>query len=431
MARRRSPVLGSPVVEYDLLRGENLRNPYQLYARLRDEAPVHWHPGLGGWVVTRYEDVVAAIADKRLSADRFEPYLERLDERGLDESDEPDGDPQLRTFYRNLRLWISFADPPDHTRLRALIGKALPPRVLRDVMTEASGIADGLLDACAAKGEFDVIADYSYPLAVTVITRLLGIPADDEGMFEQWSDDLTRYIGGSLVQPDRRERALRALSDLGDYLRDAIAQRRRDPGPDVVTSLITAQEGGTQLTDDEVVATCAMMLFAGHGTTTNLIGNGLFALLGHPDQLDRLRSDASLAGKAVEELLRYDSPVQMTIRIVREEMELSGCRFRPGERVFPVVASANRDERRFADPDVLDIERPENRHVSFGYGIHFCIGAPIARVEALIGLTKLVERFPRLAVVDEDGLEWQPTVGFRALERLPVQAATERGGAGV
>ncbi len=406
--------MSAPVAaEYDLLAPATLADPYPLYRSLREQGSVHWSESLGGWGLTRHADVRPALNDGDLSARRFAPYLERLAGRA-------DADPHDVRLYESLSRWFTFDDPPGHTRLRTFTRKVFSAP-MKAMGGSVEALVDELLDGIEANGCGDVIADFARPLSVGAIADLLGVPREHCDRFTAWSDLLTQVIGGALQVGDRRRRASEGVEALDEYLGELVRRRRAEPSPDLIGRL-AATDGDGAPTDEEIAAIGAMMLFAGHGTTTNLIGNGLLALLRHPDQLDVLRRDAGLVPAAVEELLRFDSPVQVTVRNAARDGALGVEEIAAGDRVFLFVASANRDAPGVDSPDELDVTRGDGRHLTFGYGIHFCIGAPLARIEAPVAFARLIERFPKLRLaLPEDELEWQRTVGFRGPQSLPVR----------
>jgi cytochrome P450 len=314
-----------------------------------------------------------------------------------------------------------FRDPPDHTRLRALVSKAFTPRVIDQMREHIQEIVDRLLDRVQASGEMDVIGDLAYPLPVTVICEMLGVPLGDHESIRGWSADIARSLDAIGLPSDVEivDRGRVARRAIGDYFRALVPRRRGNPQNDLLTGLIAAEEQGDKLSEGEVIAMCVLLFIAGHETTVNLIGNGLFALLQHPDQLARLQHDPALVPGAVEELLRYDSPVQRTARMTTEEVEIGGRQIAKGAMVVTAIGAANRDPAQFADPDRLDVTRKDVRHVSFGYGIHFCLGAPLARVEGQIALGTLLRRAPRLALA-ETAPEWRESSVLRGLKRLRV-----------
>ena len=390
----------------DLLDPAVLSDPYPLFHRLRTEDPVHWEADLEFWALTRYADAVYALREDSLLSS------------AIHDSPRPGG------VGLSSARWFVFLDPPRHTRLRALVHSAFTPQVVEGLRARIQAIVDELLDRAAEAGRLDLIADLGFPLPAIVIAELLGVPAEDRAQFRAWSADLAAAGGLVRMAADGAERLSRARAGgaaLNAYFRDIIRERRRAPRDDLVSRLTGVQSAEGTLSEEELVDTCALLLFAGHETTTNLIGNGMLALLRHPDELSRLRADPSLIGSAVEELLRYDSPVQMRVRVARETVEIGGRRIAKGQRVLILVGAANRDPARFPDPDRLDIARPDNRHLAFGHGIHFCTGAPLARLEGAIAIRRLLRRFPRLELTT-DQLAWRETLTLRALNALPVSA---------
>ena len=379
-------------------------DPYSAYRRLRSEDPVHRSP-LGALVLSRYADCVAVLKDRRWSSDvrnavqpGFEPDLDVL------------GD--ARPFL--------FLDPPDHTRLRGLVSKAFTPRVVEALRSRIQEIVDDLLDNVAGDGLLEVIHDVAYPLPVTVISEMLGVPPDDHETFKGWSQDLARSLDPEPVpSPDALDRLKKALDSFDDYFRRLIAERRKSPREDLLSSLIEAEEEGDRLTEVELLATCRLLLVAGHETTVNLIGNGTLALLRHPDQLRKLKDDPSLAGSTVEEVLRYDPPVQLTGRIASEDMEVAGVTVPKGHSVVLLLGAANRDPDQFPNPERFDITRNNDNHLAFGFGIHFCLGGPLARLEGQIALGTLARRFDALELRTE-APEYKENIVLRGLRSLPV-----------
>ncbi len=387
------------------------QNPYPLYARMRREHPVY-RSSQGIWYLTRYADVEAALHDLRLSSDRERALRAWAARRGVMER-------VSRLGQRMGRSMLS-ADPPDHTRLRRLVNKAFTARRVQGLRPRIEAIVAELLDAAIAAGPtMDLIAALAYPLPITVICELLGVPRSDRGRIRAWSRLFVDEAMSPYLTEEGIGRAELAVEEFDGYLRDLIRRRRAQPADDILSALLTAAERGDQLTDDELVATCFLLLVAGHETTVNLIGNGTLTLLRHPDQLRRLQQDPTLIRPAVEELLRYDSPVQAVSRVVAEPLEVGGCTLSDGDLVLPMLGAANHDPDRFGDPDRLDLSRRDNRHLSFGNGSHFCLGAPLARLEGEVAIGALVRRLPRLRL-DTDSLQWRPSVMLRALETLPV-----------
>jgi cytochrome P450 len=376
---------------------------------LRAEAPVLREPTSGDWFVTGDAAAVAEGGDGRLSSDRTAVYLAGLPEATRE---------RLRPFARARGDMMLFVDPPKHTRLRGLVNRAFTPRVVEELRPRVEALVDDLLTPARERGEIDVIADLAEPLPGVVIAELLGVPPADRPLFKRWSDDFARAIGGN-VTPEIALRGQESLQAMRDYLKDAAATRRAQPADDLLGGLVAAEAEGDRLNEDELLATCALLLFAGNETTTNLIGNGLLALLRHPDQWQRLRTDPTLIRSAVEEMLRYDSPVQGTVRVARENLDLDGARIGRGDLVSLMLAAANHDPAQFPDPDRLDLDRGDRRHLSFALGPHFCLGAALARLEGQIAIAAVVTKFPALRPRSE-APQWKPSIYFRGLQTLPV-----------
>ena len=365
--------------------------PYDTYDRMRDKDPVHRMRLMDAWVLTRYEDVDMVLRDHR----RF--FKDDSDER-----------------YRSMLN----SNPPDHTRLRSLVAKAFTPRAVFELQPRIERMVDELLQDLEGRDRFDLIESFAFPLPVTVIAEMLGVPAEDMDRFKDWSNDLALTIEPILTDEQSR-RIQQATDELFEYFEGIIEQRRREPRDDMMTALINAEEEGDRLTHHELLSTLMLLLVAGNETTRNLIGNGTLALLNNPDQLKRLRDNPDLLDSALNELLRYDSPVQLDGRIVREEVEIDGHRIHPGQRVICAIGAANRDPAVFAEPGVLDIGRKENSHIAFGRGIHYCLGAPLAMLEGRIAFSSLLDRFPSMKLVAEP--EFREQVVLRGVEELWVE----------
>ena len=384
-------------------------DPYPQYRSLQSRDPIH-RSRLAGWVLTRHEDVSAVTRDARFLTDErklpgYEKRRAQMVKAGAlrEEAETP----------AMLRL-----DPPDHTRLRSLVSKAFTPRTVERLRPRVEAIVNELLDAVAPDGGMDVIKDLAYPLPVVVIAEMIGVPPEDRDKLKRWSDDVILALGAQT--PDGLRRSQVAGDEMRAYLEGVAEERRREPKDDLLSGLLAAEEAGDRLSMDEVFSTCMLLLIAGHETTTNLIGNGLAALLQHPQQMELLRSDPSLMENAVEELLRYDSPVQATARFVLEDTELHGHSFGAGQQVILLLGAANRDPEKFSDPDRLDITRDNSsHHLSFSHGIHSCLGAPLARVEGQAVFRALGERFPEMRLAT-DRLKWGEGLILRGLEELPV-----------
>jgi cytochrome P450 len=384
---------------------EFVEDPYPTYRRLREEDPVHQSP-LGFWVLTRYEDVVSSLRDPRMVKEPIAAFVAAR--FGLPAP--PTG----------MGLSMLDRDPPDHTRLRGLVSKAFTPRVIEQLRPHIQGIVNRLLDKVEGEPGMDLIEQFAYPLPVIVICEMLGVPVADHERFKGWGLDIARGLDAILLPPDSpvAERSMHARHALAAYFRELIAERRAAPRDDMLSGLIAAEEAGDKLTEDELLATCILLLVAGHETTVNLIGNGTLALLRHPEQRKRLQEDPGLITTAVEELLRFDGPVQRTARIPSEDVTFGGKTIGKGEMVMPFIGAADRDPRQFPDPDRLDLGRTDNRHIAFGWGIHFCIGAPLARVEGQIAINTLLKRQPKLALAATP--QHRQSLTLRGLTTLPV-----------
>ncbi|HEV8438018.1 MAG TPA: cytochrome P450 [Methylomirabilota bacterium] len=381
-----------------------IANPYPTYHRLRAEDPVHQSP-LGFWVLTRYEDVAAALRDPRFAKEAIAAFVAA----------------RFGFAAPGIGLSMLDRDPPDHTRLRSLVSKAFTPRVVETLRPHIQQIVDGLLDRVAGAASMDLIEDFAYPLPVIVICQMLGVPVEDRERFKQWGLDIARGLDAIMLPPDSEvtRRSAASRNAITDYFRELIAERRASPRADMLSALIAAEEAGDKLSEEELLATCILLLVAGHETTVNLIGNGTLALLRHPAELRRLREAPTLIASAVEELLRYDGPVQRTARIPSEDVTIGDRTIAKGELVMPFIGAADRDPAQFRDPDRLDITRGDNRHIAFGWGIHFCLGAPLARVEGQIAINTLVQRLPKLALAT-DTPQFRQSLTLRGLSTLPV-----------
>ena len=386
-------------------------NPFPLYARLQDDDPVHWSPALRSWVLTRYDDVRQVVLSDAMSPDRLRPFYAQL--TGERHS-------TLAEVMRYLSLWMVFRDPPEHTRLRRLVGTVFTPRAIDALAPRISAVVDELLDTLPTGQAVDWARQVAMPLPAWVILDMLGLPHSAYAELKAWSDDLRAFVGSARADTDRYARARSGAAGLAGYFRQVIAERRAAPGDDFISRMIAARDEHGSLSEDELVATCMLVLFAGHETTSHLLGNALNALLDHPDQLQRLRDEPALIHPAVEEFLRYDGPSNAIARVVSVDHEIGGKALKTGDRVFAMVNAANRDPRRFDAPHALDIGRTPNRHLTFGFGLHFCLGAPLARLEGQLCLGRLVQRFGRIARAPGEP-EWIDALVMRGLSSLPIR----------
>jgi cytochrome P450 len=397
----------------DLLAEDAVADPYPLLAALRERDPVHWSARYRSWFVTRYDDVDACLRDERFSSDRIAPYRRaRLDGEG--------SDPGVRAAFGVLEDWMVFKDPPDHTRLRTLLSRAFTPRAVDRMRPRVAEIADELLTDVAGRGRADLVGDYAYPLTASVIAEMLGVPRADRARFKDWSDQITGLVFGGMGDTDRHTAGANGMAELTDYLSGLVAAHERDPADDLLSALISARDAGDSLSHDEVIATGVLLLFAGHETTTNLIGNGLLALLRHPRQRAALAADPTLIDGAVGELLRFDGPAKTIARLMAADVTLRGRTLRRGERVFLCAAAANRDPAVFPEPDRLDLTRTHGRNLGFGIGLHYCLGAPLARLEASLAIPRALDRLPGLRLGSEP-LRWHPVLLSRGMLRFPVE----------
>src|ERR1043165_148870 len=392
-------------------------DPFPIFRKLRESDPVHWSEPMKAWVVTRYQDVKAiALNNAGVSANRLAPFFAAVPA-------------SHRTGYGSLMAylstWMVFRDPPDHTRLRRLFTKAFTSRSLDLLKPSIRAIVDMLLDDIDAKEKagrtIDWIADFSYALPAFVIMDLLGVPRGDLRRMKAWVDEIAMFIGTSKNSHDKYERAEAGARAMADYFRDIVAQRTREPRDDLISQMVAARDEKEAMTADEVIATCILLLFAGHETTANLLGNGLYYSLRFRDQWDRLVADRRLIEPAIEEWLRYDGPTGAVARVVLGDIAFGGKRLRAGQRVFAFANSANRDGTQFPDPDRFDVARTPNPHLTFGHGIHFCLGAPLARLEGAIAVARLAERFPAIALASDAPPGWSDSVILRGILSLPVR----------
>ncbi len=392
-------------------------NPYPFFERARRKGPLIFIPK-HNWIVTRYAEASAILRDSRFSSDQSTRSLR------------PGWDEYWREFTkkypeRPVRLTntMIFKDGGDHQRLRGLVSKAFTPRVIEGLRDRVQALANELLEGVEARGHMDLIADYAYPLPVTIICELLGIPVEDREDFRQWTAQAARSLDPARSKKaDEMIRAGRdAAEAFGSYFTSLVESRRSRPQDDLVTGLINAQEGDDRLATDELLSTFVLLLVAGHVTTTNLIGNGVLSLLRNPDELAKLRADLGPESMrlAVEELLRYEPPVAGVVRIATDDIPFAGTVIPKGHDVIVLISSANRDPAQFPDPDRLDIRRSDNRHLTFSGGPHFCLGAPLARLEGQIAIETLLRRFASIEL-ETDEPEWRETFTMRALKQLPL-----------
>ncbi|HVM95337.1 MAG TPA: cytochrome P450 [Candidatus Acidoferrales bacterium] len=385
-------------------------DPYPFLHELRRRRPVYFSPVLREWFLSRHRDVVSILRDQRFSAERGRSNIfKRIQPlRGL----RPD-------FTEAIMRNVLMLDPPDHTRLRRLVVKAFTPRLIEGLRPRIQAIVDELLQEMERRNDVDLVQALAYPLPVIVICEMLGVPSEDRAQLKKWSDDMAALLD-PLQATGGMEYLERVYVDLAAYFRNIFAQRRAQPRDDLISSLVAVEDQGERLSEAELLSLCAVILGAGHETTTNLIGNAVVALLRNPTERRRLQDNPDCIGSAVEEFLRYDSPVQLTDRVALEDCEIGGKRIRKGVMVAVLLGAANRDPERFAEPDRLDIKRQDNDHVAFGHGVHFCLGASLARIETQVAIASLLRRFPDFSG-DSSHLIHRRSMVLRGVVSLPVK----------
>jgi len=402
-----------PLIDFDdLLSEQAVNHPVAFYGALREHDPVHFNRWWNGWVLTRYDDVAWAFrSHEPLPSDRFEgPWgddfaLREKDVRGV--------------LFEVLSKFFVWKDPPYHTRVRTLVNKAFSPRSIEELRPRAHRLVGRLIDELPVDEPVDFLGRFAFQLPVVVISEYLGIPTESRDLIKTWSDDLGAVIFVRGQMSDRAKRAEEAVEAMIDFLRPIVRDRRRDPRPDLLSGLVHVEEGRDSLTEDEVIANTILMVFAGHETTMNLIGNGVAAFFAHPDQWRRLQAGPGSERMAVEEVLRWDGPIRTQTRWAREPLELGGRTIGARDRILLVQVAANHDPAAFDHPERFDIGRVHNRHLTFGHGIHTCLGAPLARMEAQEAFRQLADRFERVDVLD-DRLTYHPTIISGSLSGLHV-----------
>ncbi|WP_219835448.1 cytochrome P450 [Paenibacillus sp. R14(2021)] len=387
-------------------------DPYPFYAHLQANAPLYELEGRGSWIASRYEDVNRILKD---------PLFVREYRNAVPQQQElPQPPAEWKPVNDLLDNWMLFRDAPSHTRLRGLVSHAFTPRTMERLKPQIASIAAFLADRMAEQAQPDLIASFAFPFPVIVIAELLGVPSEDRELFKDWSHVFARVLEGVDQTPEFALQAKQAAEEITAYFRGLVAARKASPREDMISELIAAQDQADKLTEQELIATCVLLLVAGHETTVNLIGNSVLLLLRHPDQLARLLETPDLAASAVEEALRFESPVQMTSRFASCDYEIGGRIIPQGYNVSVLLGAANRDAAHFDRPELFDIGRSANRHLAFASGPHFCLGAPLARLEGAIALTTLLERYPNMKLADEK-LDWRRNILFRGLSTMSVK----------
>ncbi|MSP96550.1 MAG: cytochrome P450 [Betaproteobacteria bacterium] len=389
-----------------------LADPFPFYRRMQDEDPCHWSPRIKAWVLTRYDDVKRVCLDREMSSDRLRPFFASMP--GAEAA-------KIGGIMRYLSLWMVFRDAPEHTRLRRLTGKVFNLKSMRDMRPNIESLTAWLLDAIGEREEIDFISAFAGPLPALVIMDMLGVPRTELSRVKRMSDDVALFIGSSRASPEKYAIAEAATREMAEFFRAMITARRAQPAADLLSELVHLEDAGDRLSDDELVATCILLLFAGHETTTNHIANSTLSLIRFPEAMQQLRVDPGLAARAAEELLRYDGPSAAQVRIVKEQHQLHGKTLKAGDRVFILLNAANRDPRAYPDADRVILERDGVPHLTFGFGLHICLGFPLARLEGEISLPAVLQRFRRIELAGAP--EWINSMVFRGMSRMPVRVA--------
>jgi cytochrome P450 len=397
-------------VKYDLLSPSFYAAPDATLHRMRAKDPVYWHSELEAWILTRYDDIQCVIRDLRFSVDRGGQIGKSRSVRVQDKLD------FCNHFFAQRMV---FSDPPRHTHLRTLVARAFTPHLADSLQPAIARFANELLDRVQDVGRMDIIGDFAGPLPALVTAQMLGIPREHIPDLKRWSSDMFGLFGAGLATDEVVEATYQSLIACREYFEAQIAQRRKNPGNDVICKLIAVEEQGSKLSEEEIIGACITLMAGAYETTTYLICNGLLALLRHPAQLQRLRENPTLIDSAVEEFLRYDGPALSVVRRAIDDTEIGGKCLRTGQKIYCMLHAGNHDPARFPDPDRLDIDRKDNRHLGLGLGIHFCLGAVLTRIETKIAINTIVQRLPELRL-DTDELTWVPNLAMRGLQALPV-----------
>lgn len=390
-----------------------LADPFPIYRRLRAEDPVHWSPRLKSWVLTRYDDVRQVLLDREVSSDRMRPFFATLP--GPEAA-------RIGDIVRYLSTWMVFRDPPEHTRLRRLTSKVFNLQSMNAMRPAAEALAEWLFERIGGRTDIDFVADFAGPLPALVIMAMLGVPKEELAKVKRLSDDMALFIGSSRTSPEKYDIAEKATQEMAAFFRELIQDRKQKPQQDLLSQLVGLEDSGDRLSEDELVATCILLLFAGHETTTNHIANGMLALLTFPEEMEALRADPELAPRAIEELLRYDGPSGAQVRVVKVEQELRGKRLKPGDRVFLMLNAANRDPETYEQPDRLHLARGGPAHLTFGFGLHICLGFPLARMEGQVALPAVLKHWRRIELAAPVArIEWLNSMVFRGMRAMPLR----------
>ena len=405
-----APTAATAPIDFNPASDDFVRDPYAVLLALQRDDPAYWSPRLKAWILTRYEDVRASLASPDMSVDRIRPFYAAMPaaERSV-----------LAELMRYLTLWLVFRDPPEHTRLRQLMARAFTVRAVQALKPGIEQLCQDLGDALPRGEAFDFVDRFAMQLPGLVIMNLLGVPRENMEKLKSCSDRMQLFIGSARNAPDKYQRAAEGAHEMAEFFRMLIAERRKEPRDDLISAFIAAREADEEMTEDELVSACMLVMFGGHETTTNLLAGGLSKFAANTDAWKALADDPTLSRNAVEECLRLDGPSGSMARVVAQEHELHGKRLQPGERVFAMINAANQDPEIFEDPQRFDIERKPNRHLTFGFGPHFCMGAALARLEGEIAFAHLAQRFPNIEIAPE-GAQWHATMIMRGPRVLPI-----------
>jgi pimeloyl-[acyl-carrier protein] synthase len=400
----------SESAEYEAFCAGRLADPYPLLDQLRENDPVHWSDRLSGWVLTRYEDVLAAIFDRRLASDRVAINMSAIADSAR---------PRYRSLEEHVSNWLGFTDPPKHTRMRKLSAQAFSPALAERLRPRIEELVTELLDEMAAADRVDLVADLAFPVPSTVICEILGIPSSWAADFQGHTGEMVAFVGN--VGPtlaNLADGALHGHRELDRFFASCLRDRRDRSQDDLLTALAGAEDNGAGLSETEILGLCTFLYVAGHETTVALLANAAWVLMQHPEQAEVIRRDPTVLPAAIEETLRYESPIQLNTRLATSELEIGGKRIDAGDTVILHLGAANRDPERFAAPDEFDTQRPNNRHLAFGWAAHFCLGAPLARLEAQAAIGRLLDRFELTPA--RDPIRWRESMTLRCPEALPV-----------
>jgi len=384
-------------------------DPYPTYQQMLDEAPVHFNETTGGWYICRYDDVVEGLKHPAISANRLTPIYARLPEPVQ---------AQFKVLFTTLGLWTLLLDPPEHTKLRKLVSAPFVPRLVHEMRPKIQDLTNKMIDKAMEDhpGEFNLLEDLAYDLPATIIAEMLGASPEDGGKIKEWSSEITNLFGAKQMTPDVLVKTQNAIQSMNDYFAEIIEDRKQNPQDDLITALIEAEVDGEKLTDEQLQATTGMLIFAGHETTTNLIANAMVILAQNPELVDAILENNDLIEPFVEESLRYEAPVQRITRATTEEVTFSGVTIPAGQRVYFMLGAANRDPEHYESPDEFDIARINKQHTSFGYGLHFCVGATLGRAEAQASILTLVKRLKNLRL--KNPISWQDNHALRVAENV-------------